>query len=333
MATVTRYVLGKPERAAAIVVAMGKERASQILKNFRSNELKIVISAAQNLETIHQSQLEEVVAEFEADFQTGTGLLDSNHAFEDILNDVLGEDRDAMLSEKKPEPVEEKSDKTIWETLEDFDLERLCEFLDGQSAQFVAVVLSQLSSAAVAKILSALKPDLSKRVFIKLAQEISPSAEVKQYIEEHLSKGLGLDTMSSIDKLDQRIAEILNSADSNVSDSMVETLRAHVDQYRIKNIEKGVFRFDEITNMDKAARSAVFDNVPSEMIASALSGSAADLVEAVLESVSPRTRRMIEGEMEGGATVKPEFVSEARRDICTIILKSAAEGEISLPKR
>lgn len=333
LASVSRYVLGKPERAAAIVVAMGKERASQILKNFRSEELKTVIGAARRLETIPQSQLEEVVAEFEADFRTGTGLLDSSHAFEDILNDVLAEDPDKMLGSKKVEKVPESTEKTVWTTLEEFDSERLSKFLNGQSPQLVAIILSQLSSALVAKLLGLIEPDLSQKVLLKLAQEISLPDDVKPYVEAHIKSGLGLEKMSTYNKLDQRIAEILNAVDSNVSDAMVETLRSNVDQYRIKNIEKGVFRFEAIEKMDKPSRSAVFDDVPSEIIATALAGAPPGLVEAVLEAVSPRTRRMIEGEMQGNENAKPEKIDGARKDICSIILKSASEGHIELPGR
>src|SRR5690606_583680 len=70
--------LTRPQKAAAILVAMGKPSAGRLLKFFKPEELKALMEAARSLKTIPQSELEKIVAEFEDEFAEGAGLLDSN---------------------------------------------------------------------------------------------------------------------------------------------------------------------------------------------------------------------------------------------------------------
>jgi flagellar motor switch protein FliG len=69
--------LTKAQKAAAILVAMGKPSAGRLLRFFKQKELKALIEAARMLRTIPQSELENIVAEFEEEFTEGAGLLDS----------------------------------------------------------------------------------------------------------------------------------------------------------------------------------------------------------------------------------------------------------------
>jgi flagellar motor switch protein FliG len=84
--------LSRAQKAAAILVAMGKSSAGRLLKFFKQDELKALIEAARTLKTIPQSELEKVVAEFEAEFAEGAGLLDSGDTMASIINETLSPD-------------------------------------------------------------------------------------------------------------------------------------------------------------------------------------------------------------------------------------------------
>src|SRR5690606_21963287 len=81
--------LTRPQKAAAILVAMGKPSASRLLKFFKQEELKSLIEGARMLRTIPQADLERIVAEFEAEFTEGAGLIDSADQMDRILNESL----------------------------------------------------------------------------------------------------------------------------------------------------------------------------------------------------------------------------------------------------
>ena len=69
--------LSRSQKAAAILVAMGKPSAGKLLKFFKQEELRGLIEAARSLKTIPQSELDRIVSEFEGEFAEGAGLLDS----------------------------------------------------------------------------------------------------------------------------------------------------------------------------------------------------------------------------------------------------------------
>ena len=52
-----REDLDAGQKAAAILVAMGKERASKMLKHFKREELKLLIDAGHTLKNIPQPDL------------------------------------------------------------------------------------------------------------------------------------------------------------------------------------------------------------------------------------------------------------------------------------
>src|SRR5215468_10834414 len=81
---------------------MGKLSASRLLKFFKQEELRSLVEAARMLRTIPQSDLERIVAEFEAEFTEGAGLLDSADTMERMLNESLSpEEKNALMGVEK----------------------------------------------------------------------------------------------------------------------------------------------------------------------------------------------------------------------------------------
>ena len=145
--------LTRPQKAAAILVAMGKPSASRLLKFFKQEELKALIEGARLLRTIPQADLDRIVAEFEAEFTEGAGLLDSADEMDTILNESLSpEEMNAIMNGTPQEAVQEKA-PPIWPELEKLDPDRLGAFLAGEHAQTSAMVLSKLSPQAAANVL------------------------------------------------------------------------------------------------------------------------------------------------------------------------------------
>ena len=81
--------LSQTEKAAAVLLAMGKSVAGKLLKFFTQSELQAIIAAAQSLRAIPPHELEALVNEFEDLFTEGAGLMDNAKAMESILEEGL----------------------------------------------------------------------------------------------------------------------------------------------------------------------------------------------------------------------------------------------------
>ena len=76
--------LSAPEKAAAVLLAMGRGVAGRLLKYFTQAELQAIIQSAQTLRTIPPNELLELIIEFEDLFTEGAGLMDNAKAIEGI---------------------------------------------------------------------------------------------------------------------------------------------------------------------------------------------------------------------------------------------------------
>ena len=90
--------LSQADKAAAVLLAMGKGVAGKLLKYFTQAELETIIASAQTLRTIPPDELTELVNEFEDLFTEGAGLMDNAKAIESILEEGLTpEEVDGLL--------------------------------------------------------------------------------------------------------------------------------------------------------------------------------------------------------------------------------------------
>jgi len=325
-----RYVLTKPQRAAAVLVAMGKGRASQLLKFFKSEELRVMIDAAHTLKNIPQPDLEELVKEFESEFTIGAGLMDSAESMEKILSEALTDEEMYAITGMNADPGPAEPALSVWEMLPKVDIDELNAFFSNESPQLCAVVLSRLDSRTAAKLIENLEPGLRKATVARLISSKPVPENVIQSVEKRLDEAFKLtDTSSGSGEGVTRLAEILNEMKKDVSDDLLEQLTPVVGEKKVEGVKSRLFRFEDLPNISKEARTLLCDGLSTEVLTLALREAGEDLKETVLSSISQRTRRMIESELSAGKARQTD-IEQARKSIAALALRMAAEGRIEL---
>lgn len=324
--------LTRAQKAAAILVAMGKPAASKLLKFFKQEELKSLIESARLLRTIPQSDLERIVAEFEAEFTEGAGLLDSGDKMDTILNEslspeevsaIMGQDRPAAASD---EPV------PVWPQIERLEPARLGAFLAGEHPQTVALVLSKLASSASANVMLTLDKAQRAEVIKRMMSTSTIPEAALPIIEAQLRSRLLSDTSTKDTSAGQsRVASLLNEMDKWQLDEVMGELEA-AGTSGLDAIRSRLFAFEDILLLTQKARVALFDGISTEVVTMALRNAPPALTEAVLSSIGARSRRMIESELSQGsdAVAMPDIV-KARKTIASATIRLAGEGAFELP--
>lgn len=328
----TTLTLTRPQKAAAILVAMGKPSASRLLKFFKQGELKALIEGARLLRTIPQGDLERIVAEFEDEFTEGAGLLDSADQMDTILNESLSpEEMSAIMSGKKAE-AEQVASPSIWPDIEKLEPARLGTFLAGEHAQTSAMVLSKLSPPMAASVLLMLdKPQRGEIVKRMVTMAKIPEAAAR--IVEGQLRGRVLDKGSTKDTSAGQVvvANMLNELDKSQLDEVIQDLEA-VETPDLDGVKARIFSFDDIPLLTQKARVLVFDGLSTEVVTLALRGTPPDLLEAVLSSIGARSRRMIEAEIgQGSEGIALVDIMGARKTIASLTVRLAREGAFALP--
>ncbi|MFC3205284.1 flagellar motor switch protein FliG [Aquamicrobium soli] len=323
--------LTRPQKAAAILVAMGKPSASRLLKFFKQEELKALIEGARLLRTIPQADLERIVAEFEAEFTEGAGLLDSADKMDTILNESLSaEEMNALMGGKKPEVA--AGAPPIWPELEKLDPSRLGTFLSREHAQTAAMVLSKLSPAAAAKVLLTLENPQRNVIIARMVTLTNVPETATRIVESQLRTHVLAETSSKDNAAGQaRVASMLNEMDK----SELEEVMRDMESSGIPDlaaIKARLFAFEDVLLLDQKARVALFDGLSSELVTVALRGAEPQVVEAALSSIGARSRRMIESELgQGSQNVQQKDILQARKEIAATAIRMAREGAFDLP--
>ncbi len=324
--------LTKAQKAAAILVAMGKPSAGRLLRFFKHEELKALIEAARMLRTIPQSELENIVAEFEDEFTEGAGLLDSGDQMDTILNESLSpEEISALMGWGKPSLMSDEA-PPIWPELAELPPAKLGAMLAGEHPQTIAMVFSNLESQPAANALLTFDKPTRSEVLKRMLAMTTVQPAAKQLVENQLRLRLRAESNGrDVSAGQTRVASLLNELDKNVLDELVTDLEESGVE-GIEQVKARLFTFEDIVLLDQKARVTLFDGLSTEMVTLALRGASREVAEAALSAIGPRSRRMIESELsiESDAAT-PAEISKARKRIAATAIGLAATGAIDLP--
>jgi flagellar motor switch protein FliG len=320
--------LSPSDKAAAVLLAMGRPVAGRLLKYFTQAELQAIIHSAQRLRQIPPHELIELVNEFEDLFTEGAGLMDNAKAIEGILEEGLTPDEvDGLLGRRAAFQAYETS---IWDQLESADPKFVARYLINEHPQTVAYILSMIPSSAGAKVLMEMPEQrradiLNRTVNLK---DVSPKAS--QVIESRVLEILRDVNAERNSTGTVKAAELMNELEKNDVDTLLDSLEA-ISKEAVAKVRPRIFLFDDLLTMPLKGRVMLFNDISGDVITMALRGVAVDVREAVLSAIGARQRRMIEtdlGAPDAGAT--PRNIAIARRSIAQEAIRLAANGQIEL---
>jgi len=323
-----RPTLSSSEKAAAVLLAMGKPVAGKLLKFFQHEELQIIIKKAQALRTIPPNELIGLVNEFEDLFSEGAGLMDNAKAMESILEEGLTPDEvDGLLGRRAQF---QSVSTTVWEQLQDAEPAMVSTFLENEHPQTAAYIVSMLPSAFAGKILMKL-PDKTRIDIVHRAvnlKQVNPRAAeiIEKRIEDLVTKVEAEKSNAGMAK----VAEIMNELSKPEVETLLGELEA-VSKTDVAKVRPRVFLFDDIRSMPARSRATLFNDISGDVLTLALHGIDAELQEAILSSIGQRQRRMIESDLSAGdAGINPREIAIARRTIAQEAIRLAAQDQIKL---
>ncbi|HHV66805.1 MAG TPA: flagellar motor switch protein FliG, partial [Ochrobactrum intermedium] len=122
-----------PQKAAAILVAIGRPAAARLLKHFNAEDLRKLAGHARTLEPISPLDFEQLVKQFEDSFAEGAPVSEAAQRFEGLLRETLPQEEvDAVLEERvQPQLVQE----SVWVQLGRLPVESLQAYLTDQHPQ------------------------------------------------------------------------------------------------------------------------------------------------------------------------------------------------------
>nr|WP_278423012.1 flagellar motor switch protein FliG [Brucella anthropi] len=318
-----------PQKAAAILVAIGRPAASRLLKHFNAEDLRKLAGHARTLEPISPLDFEQLVKQFEDSFAEGAPVSEAAQRFEGLLREALPQEEvDAVLEDRvQPQLVQE----SVWVQLGRLPVDNLQAYLTDQHPQIIAYIVSKLPSDLAAQLFVVLPPQLRNAVVQRSLHIGNVAPAAAELLEDVLRRDLlGRSDSGPVKAHHGQIANIFNQLDRSEMEELMASLE-DLNRDDLNRIKAKLFTFEDIERLSQRARLLLFDEVQTEQIATALRGADTRLQELVLSSLSTRGRRMVETELgaeQGNITA--QNIADARRTIARIAIDLSERGIITL---
>ena len=321
-----RRALSGCERAATILLAMGKPAASRLLKHFDPTELRDVTRAAASLGSVPTQELELVVEDFAGDFASGTHLLGNRGEAENLLNDALSTDQVAgVISDAFG-----AAGPTIWKAVADMPSTVVAAYLARENPVVATYTLSKLDTGAAAKIVHAFEKTLRGEIIRLLMDPPIVEPAVAELVEAALRDDLVAAAVKpSSDDQRARVAHILNSLEPEDAADVMQSL-AEASPADARSLKRLLFTFNDVPRLSQRARAVLFDKLPTDAVVLSLRGMPEEFRNIALSSLASRSRRLVESELANGADVPAADIAKARKKIADAVLDMVRRGEIEI---
>jgi flagellar motor switch protein FliG len=314
------------QRAAALMLALGKENGATIWQQMAIEEVKELSTAMAQLGRVPAPVVEHLLLMFSSEVSTISSLHGSFETTERLLDGILPEDklREVM------EDIRGPSGRTMWDKLSNVSENVLAAFLKNEYPQTVAVIMSRLKPEHCARVLSALPRDFSIDVIQRMLRMEPVQKEIVSEIENTL-KNEFMNNLSRAQRRDphESMADVFNAFDRATEETMLGALdsRAPESAERIRAL---MFTFDDLANLLPAAIATLVKNADKRTMALALKGAPEEMRQIFLAAMTERAAKMLREDMASMGPVRARECEEAQTGLVRLAKLLADRGEIVL---
>lgn len=318
------------QKAAILLIALGPEKSANIFKHLKEDEIEQLTLEIANTRSVSPSLKDEVMDEFYEICLAQQYIAEGGIAYaKDLLEKALGEEKAKDVIAKLTASLQVRPFEFIRKT----DAAQLLNFIQDEHPQTIALILSYLSTAQSAAIISALSPDKQADVAKRIAMMDRTSPDIIKEVEKVLERKLASlvnQDYTIVGGVDA-IVEILNTVDRGTEKHITEILEIEEPELA-DEIRKKMFVFEDILSLDDKSIQRVLREVDNNELAIALKGSNEEVQTIVFNNLSKRLATMIREDMEFMGPVRLKDVEEAQQKIVNIIRKLEESGEIIISR-
>ncbi len=318
--------LSKREKAAILLIGMGKNHAAQIYKSLTEDEIATLTLAITTTKQVAQEEKNAVMTEFyetcvAQKFITEGGL---DYA-RGVLNRALGEEKASEILAKLTDSLQVRP----FEFARRADVTQLVHLVSGENPQTIALLLSYLEPAKAALVLVDLPSEVQVDVVTRMANMESVIPEFIKEAESVLEQRLG--QMGSSDQTIvggiQSVVGIINCVDRGTERNILESLdMTNVDL--ADEIRKNMFVFEDIIKLTPQSMQRVLKDVDQHELTVALKGATPEVKGFIMSNLSKRQQEMIADDLEVMGPLKVRDVEEAQQKIVNVVRMLDDSGEI-----
>lgn len=318
------------QKAAVLLISLGPEKASNIFKHLKEDEIEQLTLEIANTRSVSPAQKEKVLNEFYEVCLAQQYIAEGGISYaKDLLQKALGEDKAKEVLGKLTASLQVRPFEFIRKT----EASQILNFIQDEHPQTIALILAYLSPQQAAGIISALSPDKQTDVAKRIAtmDRTSPDVikEVENILEQKLANLVSQDytIVGGVDS----VVEVLNTVDRGTEKHIMENLEIEEPELA-DEIRKKMFVFEDILMLDDRSIQRVLREVENNELAVALKNANEEVQDIIFKNMSTRLADMIREDMEYMGPVRVKDVEEAQQKIVNVIRKLEDSAEIVISR-
>ncbi len=318
------------EKAANLLIILGKESAAKIMKYFTQDEIRSITYEIVNNRTLDDAMRLEMLKEFYqvclAQQYFAVGGIDYAR---EVLSEVMGSQRSMELISD----LIKISRSRPFDFVKDVDPLEMYNFIQHEGDQTIAFILSYLRPSQAATVLSMLPHERQASIAIKIAMLDRISPDIIDEIEKVMEKKFTTATSTSFTKTEgvDVLVNILNSVDRGTEKQIFDIL-GRQDAKLVDEVKARMFVFEDIISLGDKEIQRFLSEVDTGELAIALKVATNELKDLILKNMSKRAGDIVREEMDLMGAVRLSEVEKAQQSIVNIIRKLDEQGEIIIKR-
>ena len=316
------------EKSAILLIALGEDYASEVLKHMAPREVQKLGHAMANLKTVPRSRVEAVLAEFHQISEEAAAVhVDTDAYVRAVLTKALGNDKAANLISR----ILQGGDTNGIEGLKWMDAPTVAELIRNEHPQIIASILVHLANDHASDILNLFTERLRNDVILRIAtlEGIQPEAlrELNDVMLRLLSGSANLkkSAMGGV----RAVAEILNFMGTANETTVVDSIREYDPDLAQKILDE-MFVFENLLDLDDRGIQLLLREIQSDSLILAMKGASEPLREKIFKNMSQRAAEMLREDLESRGPVRLSEVEAEQKEILKIVRRLADEGQLVL---
>jgi flagellar motor switch protein FliG len=315
-------------------MVLDTETANELLKSLPPEEVQEIAVEMAHIDANGQLDRKEhtrIIREFHEALQGSDNRLFSIKGFlNDMLINVVGKDK-AEEIQYQVQAATQKRDPFI--PVKTASTDELVLALEGEHAQTIAVVLSELPPEKSQQVLSNLSEAAQSKAVKKMMNLEQVRSEVKQRIaammRERLKNFKGETLPEKREQTLRKLAVMLGGLQTSLSDRLLEEIRKY-DEQTSQLVRNFMIVWDDIPDIADRSLQEILREVDTAKLAVALYGADEDIAEKIKSNISERAAEMLSEEMSLMQEPLEKEITEAREEVVGPLRKANEEGTLRI---
>ena len=330
MAETLSVELTMPQKAAAVIVSLGADKASGLYQYMEPEDVEALTLEVARLGMISSEQTEAVLTEFYQNCMTSKAVTEGGLEYaRTVLEKAFGNQTAQALLEKVTKSLKTRE----FAFLNKADVKSLYSALQNERPQTMALVLSYVDPDKAAGVIDQLEPRKQLQVVEAIATMESASPAAIKIIEAEMERKFSSIITSSNVKVGgiDYVASIMNNLDRSSEKAIFDGLGAK-NADLADEIRKRMFVFEDIVTMDDRSVQRVLRDCDPRDLVLALKTANAEVSNKLFTNMSSRMAESIRDDLEVTTNVRIKDVEDAQQRIVGVIRDLEERNEVVILK-